>query len=139
MKTILFLDGSKFKTKAVEKFIESNFTKEEVTFLSTSKISMLSSITTSTLDLVIIGDNIDITSISKYPQGYYTPHFIYNYIAAVLDYSPKCCLFSNNHDYTLFGTTDDKLHENCKSNNIPYINNLDDDAFSELFDFINTN
>lgn len=139
MKTILFLDGSKFKTKVVQNFIESNFDKEEISFLATSKLSMTSSLASSTLDIVIIGDNIDITNISKSPQGYYTPHFIYNYITAVLGYAPKCCLFSNNHDYTLFESTADKLYETCKANYIPYINNLEDDAFTELFDFINAN
>lgn len=137
MKRIKFLCGNRFTQKTVYQFIKENFPESEVDFYSNS---LLSSIHyprhPKYYDCIIIGDNIDTSDTPLRSQGYFSPIFLRDYIIARLGYAPKICLFSNPSDYPNVPINEEIFTRDFAKENLHYINNLQDDAFTKLYDFI---
>ena len=137
MKTVLFLDGSRFKHKIVENFIDERFPAKELDLVKSYYLpSILCRKEIIKFDGIIIGDNIDIADISAAKPSYRAPHLTRDFIISMLGYTPKFCLFTNVIDYTRFALPESEFCEICNVQNLPYINNLENDAFDKLYEFI---
>ena len=143
MKRVLYLCGNYFAEKTVDNFIKENFFECELTYLVSRWLSDINvyrhNFPKDFFSGIIIGDRIHLSDTVFDKPGYFSPIVLRDFIIARLEYSPKICFFSNPYDY--IGAppiTNGYFSKDFEKSNLYYINNLEDDAFTKLYDFINS-
>lgn len=143
MKRVKYFCGNYFTKKTVDNFIKENFFECELEFsISTLLCTVYSDnlhLPKNFYDSIIIGDHIKLSDTPLDKPGYFSPIVLRDFIVAGLGYSPRICFFSNPYDY--IGAppfTEEHFSKDFEKSNLYYINNLEDDAFAKLYDFINS-